>query len=144
MKLPAGATQRAQSIELSQQKDQNADKTRNDPSIVHVNSLEAGDVIRIRLNKGNLCNAKFPNQQRAIVLWDSGASLSLISESVIRNNPYLRSLPITATEKIYKFTVGGGGHIYSDQKITFSIYIQSNLFEITACIIQHWGSGYSD
>ena len=126
--------QRALSIEI-QQENNNAEKSPQNPTITQIPSVDSEEVTNIKLNKHNTCIARYPNQQKAIILWDSGASLSLISEGVIKNNSYLSSLPIVKHEKTHRFIVGGGTYIHADRTITFSIYVQKTLFEITAFIV---------
>ena len=126
--------QRALSIEI-QQDNITAEKDPHDPTIVQVPSIDSEEITKITLNKHNTCIARYPNQQKAIILWDSGATLSLISEGVIKNNTYLNTLPIHTQKKKHRFLVGGGTYIYADKTITFSLYVQKTLFEITAYIV---------
>ena len=131
------APKRAFCIDQQQNKFNAVDAT--EPSVVHITSVDSSDVVKINLNKNNMCITHFPNQQKGLALWDSGSSVNLISESTINNNTYLRGIPLKIAPRRLECTVGNGCRIYSDKKITFSMYVQKNLFEFTAFVVPTMG-----
>ena len=106
----------------------------SDTTIRHYPSVTDGDKVNIQLNLKNSCICTFPNRQKGIVLWDSGATFSLISEGAIADNPYLMSIPQVSIPTT-NFLVGNGGQVVTNKSLTFAININNNVFEITAHII---------
>ena len=110
----------------------------NEPTMEHLPSVENTDVVEIQLNLKNSCSGSFPNRQKALLLWDSGATASIISEGTISNNPYLQSIRQTPILP-KKFMVGNGAFILAKTTITFVVIVQENLFTITAYIVPSLG-----
>ena len=119
-------------------KQQSNETNESDKSIRHYPSISDGDVIEIKLNFRNSSLCTFPNRQKGIVLWDSGATFSLISEGTIRDNNYLKNIKPVSTPNT-KFMVGNGNFILSTQSITFNMVINGNMFQLTAYIVPTLG-----
>ena len=119
-------------------KQQSNETNESDKSIRHYPSISDGDVIEIKLNFRNSSLCTFPNRQKGIVLWDSGATYSLISEGTIRDNNYLKNIKPVSTPNT-KFMVGNGNFILSTQSITFNMVINGNMFQLTAYIVPTLG-----
>ena len=115
--------------------DTSSDRSKEDLSIGHFQTIEQGEDIRLNLNKRNITTAKFPNNQKAIVLFDSGATKSLISDGMIQNSSYLRGIKPETSDKATNFVVAGGGSITSNRTLTFTLIVQGQIFEITAFIV---------
>jgi hypothetical protein len=56
--------------------------------IKHISTPLDDETITININKHNMSCLVYPNKQKSLVVWDSGASRTLITESTIYNNPY--------------------------------------------------------
>ena len=109
-----------------------------DTSIRHYPSVKDGDVIEIQLNFRNASNCCFPNRQKGILLWDSGATYSIISEGTIANNDYLTNIKPIETKEI-KFMVGNGNFIVYRKSLVFNISVRDHIFQIKAHIVPTLG-----
>ena len=103
--------------------------------IKHISTPLDDETITLNINKHNMSCLVYPNKQKYVVLWDSGASRTLITENTIHNNPYLRSITQNICDEELSFTVGSGDKLFANKTITFSAYVQNNMFEITAFIV---------
>ena len=103
-----------------------------EPPVTHMPSSIEQDVV-IKLNLRNCSVAQFKDCQKAVVLWDSGASLSLISKDTIRNCGYLNSLPQNESEAL-RFKVGNGTYLIANKTIKFDLLVQGQIFSVTAYI----------
>ena len=78
------------------------------------------------------------NKQTLLTLMDSGASKSVISANTIKNSDVLSKIKLTPCKPM-NFVVGNGGIMKSTHVITFSFSVQSNLFEISAHVLDTLG-----
>ena len=107
-------------------------------SIRHFPSTISCDTIEIKLNIRNSSHCNFPNRQKGIVLWDSGATFSLISEGAINDNTYLKNIkPVSIPDT--KFMVGDGNFINSSKSLTFNMEVNGNIFQLTAHVVPSLG-----
>ena len=110
----------------------------SDASMRHYPSVKDGDVIKIQLNFRNASECWFPNRQKGILLWDSGATYSLISQGTITNNDYLKNIKPIETKQV-KFMVGNGTFIVSKRSLVFNISVRGHVFQIKAHIVPTLG-----
>ena len=97
-----------------------------DKSIHHFPSITDGDFIEIKLNLKNSSICSFPNRQKGIVLWDSGATFSLISEGTIKDNAYLTNID-QKTIPNTRFLVGNGSFVLANKSLTFTLMTNATL-----------------
>ena len=110
----------------------------SDTTICHYPSITDGDIIEIKLNFRNTAVCSFPNRQRGVVLFDSGATFSLISECTIKDNAYLKNIkPVSIPDT--KFMIGNGNFINSTKSLTFNLGIGGHTFKLTAHVVPSLG-----
>ena len=77
----------------------------------------------------------FPNQEKGIAVWDSGATRTLISQTTVDRNAYLRSIAQVKLDRPVDFTVGGGDVIRARTSLAFKITLQGHTFVINAHVV---------
>ena len=95
---------------------------KSDPVVTHLPSTTDGDEIVIRLNYQNCSVAHFPQMSKCIVLWDSGASASLISEATIKSSRFLSGI-LPESALAMNFTVGNGTKMKTTRTLTFGMVV---------------------
>ena len=101
----------------------------------YTGTKQGGD---IQLGETNMVNGYVENE-KFLILADSGATKTLISASTISRSKHLCKLeriPVKST----KFEIADGQHIQVDFAIKFNITIQEHTFEITALAVPSLGS----
>lgn len=85
------------------------------------------------MTKQNFARGNLDDGKGMLILFDSGASRSIISESTVVNSQYLRSREVTKVDPIL-FKLGNGQRIRADTKIDFMINIQGHPFHLNAFV----------
>ena len=114
-----------------------------DSSCIYVRSTRdtsnrLDDKVDIKLTKRNMILGSLPNKQNVLILVDSGATKTLISEQTIQQSAFLsrqKRIPINPL----RFMVGNGDCLVSQSAIEFPINIQNHEFKITALIVNNAG-----
>lgn len=76
------------------------------------------------------------NKESLLILFDSGATSSLISESCVQRSPYLKGCQMTETQP-RRFQIGNGEYLNTNKKISFQVIIQGCKLMIEACIVDY-------
>ena len=111
------------------------DKSRPDHAANNSKYLGTEDV-DLKLNGRNFVKGHLPSGRNIFILFDSGASKTIISGNYVKNCKYLSTLPTTKAEPI-KFRIGNGQFLYANSLITFQVTIQGHEFEISAHIVDN-------
>ena len=111
---------------------------KSDPVVTHLPSTTDGDEIVIRLNYQNCSVAHFPQMSKCIVLWDSGASASLISEATIKSSRFLSGI-LPESALAMNFTVGNGTKMKTTRTLTFGMVVQGQTLQVRAYIAPSLG-----
>lgn len=90
----------------------------------------------IQLSGKNFTKGFVGNKQQLLLLFDSGASKSIISQSCISRSTYLSQLPQFSTKE-RRFRVGNGEYLVSNKRIVFSVNVQGCILQIDACIVNN-------
>ena len=119
-----------------------------DSSCVHIRSTrdkdtnDVGNVgtgeYKIRLTRKNMVLGSLPNKQNLVLLVDSGATKTLISEQMILESGFLSQQKRIPIDPVI-FTVGNGDSLISHSCIEFMLKIQDHVFKITALIVSNLG-----
>ena len=97
--------------------------------------LGTGDA-DLKLTERNFTNGRLPNGKNLLILFDSGASKSIISQQIIRSSPYLSNLQPTEVTPV-QFRLGNGQLLVSKTAVKFPLNIQGHKFEIAALIVSN-------
>ena len=92
------------------------------------------DDVDLQLNERNFAKGRLPNGKNLLILFDSGASKSIISEQCVKSSPYLSNKNATKIKPV-KFKLGNGQELISENAIKFQIIIQGHKFEIAALVV---------
>jgi hypothetical protein len=85
------------------------------------------DPAEIRLTSHNYARGYLGNNKEGIIiLFDSGATSSLISASIIQKSKYLSSLPLFETDPRY-FKIGNGEYLIANKAISFQVSIHARV-----------------
>ena len=106
------------------------------PRVANVNSKQTKSdcgVPYITLSERNFARGSLTDGKQLLVLFDSGASKTLISASTVFHSKHLTSLPKKNVGPT-RFRLGNGQYIVCDSTITFSSDIQGNLLQVTAFV----------
>ncbi len=79
----------------------------------------------ILLNNNNMVQAILPNKQKVLILCDTGASKSLISETTINSSPYISKLEKQHMDPI-SFKLGNGDIIVATYAVNVTLNIQGH------------------
>ena len=103
--------------------------------MTHIPSIEdkEEDTVHIKLDLRNCTQGALKSMKKTLILWDSGASQSLISEGTIKSCNHLSRIKQENAFPM-NFTVGNGGLLRTSKTITFSVSIQSKFFEMTCYV----------
>lgn len=92
--------------------------------------------VDLKLDRRNYVKGSLLDGKRMLILFDSGATKSIISGSFVRGSRYLSNLrPISVTP--IKFRLGNGEFLYTDRLLQFEMSIQGQKFRISALIAEH-------
>ena len=89
--------------------------------------------IRIQLNNKNLTRAQLQDGKNILILFDSGATRSILSASVVKSSRYLSSLTPTPVKPVH-FRLGNGQFLIAKHTLTFVVNIQGHRLKICAYI----------
>lgn len=92
----------------------------------------------IQLNDCNTVLGRLECGMKFDIVIDSGASVTLISEDVVKASPYLRSLPLIKTEPM-RIRIADGSFMVSDNQIQFEVSVQGFVFGFTAQVMPSFG-----
>ena len=96
--------------------------------------LGTKDIVDIQLDNKNFVRGQLSQGKSILILFDSGATKSIINANTIRNSSYLRQLKQVPVDRV-TFKLGNGQFLNADHMITFTIRIQGNPFEISTLIV---------
>ena len=94
------------------------------------------DDVEWQLTERNFTKGRLQNGKNIRVLFDSGASKSIISHQHVNSSPHL-SNKITSKVNPVKFRLGNGQYLISDRAIKFQMFIQGHKFEIAALVVDN-------
>ncbi len=94
------------------------------------------ETVNIQLNSKNCVRGYLENKQSLLLLFDSGATKTLISGSCVNKSQYLSSLPHVDIKPI-EFKIGNGDCLVANKAITFQISIQGVKIELYAVIAEN-------
>ena len=92
--------------------------------------------MEIQLSTRNFTKGHLPNGRNIFILFDSGASKTIISGSYIRSCSYLSSRQQTAIEPV-RFRLGNGQCIVANSVINFEVNIQGHKFKLSAVVVDN-------
>ena len=92
--------------------------------------------VDLKLNTRNFIRGSLENGQHLLILFDSGASRTLISDAAIRGSNSLSKLKTTPINPV-KFQLGNGQFLLARRTIQFEICIQGHKFRIAAMIAEN-------
>ena len=104
--------------------------------VVHISNIEGQK--EVNLDPSNMTVVTLPSNEKLICLIDSGATTSLVCNSVVQESRFLSKLPKQSLQPI-KFTVGNGETIVSNHTIEFPFKIEEHSFVVRAMIINNLG-----
>ena len=76
----------------------------------------------MKLNERNFVKGHLPNGKNVFILFDSGASKTIVSESYVKSSSYLSSLPQTKVTPV-KFRLGNGQSLIANSVIKMKMTI---------------------
>ena len=94
------------------------------------------DDVDLVLTERNFTKGRLPNGKNLLILFDSGASKSIISQQYVNSSPYLSQIKTTKVTPV-QFRLGNGQFLISDKAIKFKCFIQGHKFEIAALIVNN-------
>ncbi|KAK6178667.1 hypothetical protein SNE40_011194 [Patella caerulea] len=100
-------------------------------------SANADQDVIVQLNRSNFCKGVLPDKKSVIILFDSGASKSLVSQSVINSSSYLSSLSVHTLENSLNFRMGNGQILTCFSFMMVKIFIQGSCFNVKVHIAPH-------
>ena len=92
----------------------------------------------LSLDRNNMVRARLPSKEALIVLFDSGATSSLICAKTVDSSKFLSSLPKRQVQPL-KFQVGNGQHIYTSYALEIPLFMGSHKFVVEARAVQNLG-----
>ncbi len=94
------------------------------------------DFVDIQLNEKNFARGSLQDGKGMLLLFDSGATRSIVSESFVTSSNHLSSLKATCVEPV-RFRLGNGQHIIAEKSLEFIITIQGHSFCISALVAKN-------
>ena len=94
------------------------------------------DDVDLVLTERNFTKGRLQNGKNLLILFDSGASKSIISQQYVNSSPYLSQIKTTKVTPV-QFRLGNGQFLISDKAIKFKCFIQGHKFEIAALIVNN-------
>lgn len=89
--------------------------------------------VDIQLDYRNFVKGCLPSGKTILTLFDSGASRSLLSQSLVQSSPYLSNLKPIEVAPV-QFTLGNGQSLIANKVLRFQLKIQTHKFKINAYI----------
>lgn len=89
--------------------------------------------VTLDLESKNCVTGNLPGGKNVLILFDSGATKSIISAPFVRKSHYLSSLA-SKKVKLVHFKLGNGNFLTASHTIEFEIRIQGHLFKLSALI----------
>jgi len=96
----------------------------------------AAENIELKLDSRNFAKATLSDNNKALVLFDSGSSKTLVSGQFVQSSKYLSGLKPTATKPV-RFRLGNGDFLVTESMLEFEIRIQGHKFKISALVADH-------
>ena len=94
------------------------------------------DDVDLQLTEQNFTKGRLPNGKNVSILFDSGASKSIISQQYVNSSPHLSNKTTSKVNPV-RFRLGNGQYLISDKAIKFQMFIQGHKFEIAALIVDN-------
>lgn len=91
------------------------------------------DHVNIQLDSRNYAKGSLPDGKSVLLLFDSGATRTLISQQFVSSSKYLSSITPESIPTVH-FRLGNGAFLAAKKKITFKVSIQNQTFDISAFV----------
>ena len=92
----------------------------------------AHDDVVLSLDSKNFVKGNLPDRS-IVILLDSGATRTILSQDAISKSPYLASIEQQTIEPV-TFRLGNGAYICGSKSLTFQISIQGHKFQVTSIV----------
>ena len=87
----------------------------------------------IKLDEKNFARGNLEDGKSILLLFDSGATRSIMSRSCVLNSTHLSSKKLTKVEPV-QFKLGNGQYISADAQVEFVVTIQGHKFQVSALV----------
>ena len=92
--------------------------------------------VTIQLDNKNFVRGQLQDGKNILMLFDSGATRSILSKSVVKNSRYLSSLKPSKVEPI-SFRLGNGQFLVAHETLTFIVHIQGHRVQLNAFVTEN-------
>ena len=111
-------------------------KNQNRPNVKLTSTYLGTDDVDLQLTERNFVKGRLPSGKNIFILFDSGATRTIVSANYVKSSSYLSSLPQQKVRPV-RFRIGNGQFLFAYSMIKMHVVIQSHKFEIFALIVEN-------